>query len=468
MAGIIEFQKELLAAKQFMDAQQYDDAWRIIDRVLEDDPNHVPALILAVNLFRSTKRIPISYQFAARCCELAPQLSASWMNLGCAAEELYRLDQAEACHAKALALAKPERRAAIYRNMSATAISRGHWAQSERYARMAIELNPNDHMTKGNLGTALLAQEKWLEGWLNYDEILGGPGRKLIKYGDEPLWDGKPGQTIIVHGEQGLGDEVTFASMLPDAARVCKKVILNCDTRLAPLFARSFPEIKVYGDRWEAGLEVKPEDGEFDASISLAQLGRYFRLRNEDFPGTPYLKADPERSTIWREFFKTKGKPVIGIAWTGGIQSTGAKFRKWGVEQIKPLIEAIDAHWVCLQYKDADADLEAFGLPIHQYKSTTLSKDYDDTAALVANCDLVICVQTAVGHLASALGVPTWMFMCPLSEWKLPGEKARWYDCMRLWRPANGWPIDDAVKALKERYGDHHDRGIKDRDHELA
>ena len=110
----------------------------------------------------------------------------------------------------------------------------------------------------------------------------------------------------------------------------------------------------------------------------------------------------------------------------------------------------MDAHWVSLQYKDTDT----LGLPIHEYKFATLSKDYDDTAALVANCDIVISVQTAAPHLAAAMGVEAWMFVCPLSEWKVAGRgpDTVWYKSMRLWRDTGqGWPIAEAIKELKGR-----------------
>jgi len=121
--------------------------------------------------------------------------------------------------------------------------------------------------------------------------------------------------------------------------------------------------------------------------------------------------------------FKAKGKPCIGIAWSGGLPHTGEKFRQWSLKDLLPILKSIDAHWVSLQYKDASAEIEEFKkqhpeIDIVQYAHGTLTKDYDDTAAMVKALGRIICMQTAVAHLAGGLGVKCDVFVPKNSQWR--------------------------------------------------
>lgn len=168
------------------------------------------------------------------------------------------------------------------------------------------------------------------------------------------------------------------------------------------------------------------------------------------------MVSDPERTLMWKALFASKRKPVIGIAWSGGLPWTAERFRRWGLPELQPLFDAVDAHWVCLQYKDAKEEIAQFeGAAIHQYPHATLTKDYDDTAALVAACDLVICMQTSVGHLAAAMGIETWCFVNKLCQWRYGTDEMLWYKAMKLYRQSEkgNWPIQEAARVLKLRYG---------------
>lgn len=210
---------------------------------------------------------------------------------------------------------------------------------------------------------------------------------------------------------------------------------------------------KVYGTRTQkVGLNWDKEDQEFDASISMGELGKLYRSDESRFPGTPYLTPCPERTAGWRGVFAAKKKPVIGIAWSGGTWLNGAQNRFLPLDEWGPIFKAMDAHWVCLEYKDASKAIE--GTPVVQYPWATLTKDYDDTAALVAACDLVITMQTAVAHLAGALGVPVWTMVPANSQWRY-GESTDslpWYKSLRIFKARGSWgPVVHKIASeLKE------------------
>jgi ADP-heptose:LPS heptosyltransferase len=189
-----------------------------------------------------------------------------------------------------------------------------------------------------------------------------------------------------------------------------------------------------------------------EASTAAFELGQFYRNSDSDFPGTPYLTPCPDRTTMWKGLFATKRKPVIGIAWSGGIWQNASAFRQLPLLEWKPIFDAVDAHWVSLQYKDASKEIE--GTPVVQYPFATLTPDYDDTAALVASCDLVIAMQTSVVHLAGALGVPCWSIIPKVSQWRYGEDYTDlpWYRSVKLYRQSKDWPVKAIADALATHF----------------
>lgn len=454
---------ELKKAAKLLAANEPDEAWDIIDPLLREDPNDPRTLLMAAEVQEKAKRITTAYQYAERAVHRAPNIFDAWLLFGRMADMLYRFDEAEMAYRKALEVSRNDvHRAAALRNLGGLYITKGMWEEGEKHCRQALELQPDVWMAKGNLGIACLAQRKWADGWKGYETIVGSIQRKKMQFADEPVWAGEKGKTVVVYDEQGLGDGISFASMLPDVIRDSRKVIIECDGKLTNLYKRSFPKASVYGTRWnrdEEGRVWEAEDSKIDASIIMGGLGKHYRLKDEDFPGTQYLIPDPDRVTMWKALFERQ-RPAIGVAWTGGLSWTGAKFRKWGLSEMMPLFRACPAHWVSLQYKDAAKEIAEFNgkqraARIVQYPYGTLTKDYDDTAALVAGLDLVICMQTAVAHLAGALGKECWVFVPHISQWRYgQGEDIPWYKSVRVWRQREdgSWPLEEAAKLLSLRY----------------
>ena len=401
--------------------------------------------------------------FAQRAVEVDQQNAYAWSNLGMLEEQLYRFGHAENCFKRGLAVAKnDDARANLYLNWASSLVNQGAWDRAEEMALRAYKARPESQKTRANLGMAYLAAGKWREGWPLYDAIIGfDNSRRKVQYKNEPTWTGEPGKRIVVYGEQGLGDEISFASMVPDAIERSESVVLDCTDKLAGLFRRSFPKATVYGTRWETGLGWERKDTAVDASISIGGLGGIFRNAVEEFPGTPYLVADPERVAMWRALFGKVGKPVIGIAWTGGVAWTADRYRKWTLDELLPVFRSVDAVWVSLQYKDAGKDIAEFRsrhpeVDLRQYAFGTLTHDYDDTAALVESLDLVFSMQTGVIHLAGGLGKDCWCFVNRHPQWRYGGPSQKsmpWYKSVKLYRQqGDTWPLDEAARDLRERF----------------
>jgi tetratricopeptide (TPR) repeat protein len=419
-------------------------------------------LTVATQIWFKQRKITVAHVFAQRAVEVDPQNAYAWSNLGMLEEQLYRFDKAEAAFKRGLSVAKSDdAKGNLYLNWASALVNKGDWEAAEPIARQAYRRRPESQKTRANLGMVCLARGEWAEGWPLYDAIIGfDNSRRKVQYRGEPVWDGSPGKRIVIYGEQGLGDEVCFASMIPDALERSRSVVIDCTDKLAGLFRRSFPKATVYGTRWETGLGWDKQDAEIDASVSMGGLGRWFRNDAASFPRTPYLEADPERRAMWRALFDRQRKPVIGIAWTGGVPWTGDRYRKWTLDDLLPVFRSVDAVWVSLQYKDAGKEIAAFrarhpDIDLRQYAYATLTQDYDDTAALVAECDLVFSMQTGVIHLAGALGKDCWCFVNSHPGWRYgaSGDSMPWYRSVRLYRQdGDVWPLVKAAEDLRARF----------------
>lgn len=391
-----------------------------------------------------------------------------WGNLANIEHELYRFEQGEFCIKKGLECAATKAQYSFLRKIQAALlIQAGDWGRAERASRIALALQDSGK-NKANLGLALLGLGKWEEAWPLYAEIIGRDrSARKMQYLDEPVWDGSKGKSIVVYEEQGIGDVISFSSVMPDVLKDVK-VVMDVRPELKGLFQRSFPEATVYGsfsgaviDGAEQGIgEDWRSKHQIDASISVGGLAKFYRPTPESCPGTPYLKVDPVRAAKWKETFAKEGKPVIGIAWSGGLEHTAGRYRYWTLEQLLPVFKAVDAVWVSLQYKDAAKEIEAFKakypeIDLRQYPEATLTEDYDDTAALVNAVDMVFAMQTSVIHLAGAIGKECWCFVNKHSQWRYgPNTQTTlpWYRSVRLFRNIDGWPIVEAAKELRSKF----------------
>lgn len=405
----------LLDAKEHAEAGRYDKAWPIVSEALNAEPDDPKAMCLATYMLERQGNPALAYQVCKRLTTIYPNNAIGWLNLGKCCDTLWRMEEAESAYRRSMNIVKVgdnETKISIHTNFAALYLQLGRFNDARGHSELALKLDPNHLKSRHNLGISLLAAKQWRRGWEQYEASVGSPARIAYSYGKEPVWKGEPGKTVAIYGEQGLGDEICAASMYEDAIERSGKVIIDCDARLAPLFTRSFPGAKVYGTRTQKVLNWHESDHKVDYSISAMQLGAIFRREQESFRVKPYLTADPERVLMWKALWKSLDKPVVGVAWTGGLKQTGSDMRSVDVQALAPIMQ-VNAHFVNLQYKP--------GVPppgMATYAYATLGPDYDQTAALVASLDAVVSVPTTVAHLAGALGIQTIAMKAKVSCWK--------------------------------------------------
>ncbi len=429
----------------------------MVSEVLTENPDNPKALSVMGWIYMQVERFGVARVLMEKAASIVP-MTEIYNNLGMCEMGCLRWDEAERWLRKALRL-DPTNSAAM-NNMALVCVNKCEPGVALEWTKKARKLCGDDAALMETYGYANLMLGNWEEGWTGFEGGLNGKVRVPRRYQYEPYWDGQPVETLVVRGEQGIGDEISFASLYGDVAQRATRVVIECDRRLEGLFKRSFP-YPVVGTRfqqetpWLEGLKV-------DAHTLSGSLCRYFRNRTEDFPGAPYLVADPERRLQWRALLDSLGrKPKIGIAWTGGKHGTHTARRSVELKALLPILRT-DAEWVSLQYKDPRAEIAEFemqhGIKVHHWARACETNDYDDTAALVAELDLVICVQTAVVHLAGALGVPCWVMVPSKPFWRygLSGDSMPWYRSVKLFRQRGGdWAgvMNKVATELKEVHG---------------
>ena len=434
-----------------------DEAMRLCAKLLNDDPDYVPALFTVGRILMKLERFGIAYSLNKRCTQIEPNESACWNNAGmCAAAIPGRLDEAESMLRRALKIDRDNK--AALNNMTLVSVHQCETVKAIQFADKSLAMEKDQPEVLENRGYAKLMLGEWGEGWDGYEGAVGfSKYRKDISFSGEPRWQGQTGGRLVVKEEQGIGDAISFASILPDAARD-NKITLECDKRLEGLFKRSFPDLEIHGTRFDKTAQWS-KGRSWDWHCLLGSLAQKYRRTTESFPGTPFLVADPERREQWRVLLDKLPGLKVGIAWTGGLANTFRHRRSMNLEALLPILKVPGASFVSLQYRDPMAEIAAFqdkhGIPIRHWERAAQANDYDEVAALVAELDEVITVTTATVHLAGGLGVPCSVLVPSKPRWFYgqAGDSLPWYRSVKLYRQTNKWQVERIAADLKDRIG---------------
>jgi tetratricopeptide (TPR) repeat protein len=344
-------------------------------------------------------------------------------------------------------------------NLASTYIQNGTPQKAIEISNQALKLDQDDESAKWNRALAYLELGDYENGFPGL-ECGRKKERGTVKQYHEngtPFWDGTPGQTIVVYGEQGIGDEIMFASMLPDIMRDCR-VILDAHTRLADLFRINYPDNPVYGTRETANIPWAKLHKNIDAKIEIGSLAKFYRKKESDFPKNTYLRADEKYvKKYWKKLDSMGNKPKIGISWKGGILATGAINRCIPLEMLKDILRMQEIDFISLQYnldiyeKEVKPFEDKYHICLNHWQDAIDS--YDETAGLVANLDLIISVPQSVVHLAGALGTMAWQLCPKKAMWQLGpyGKNPPWYGCVEnIWQDdSERW--EPVIHQVKER-----------------
>ncbi|MCB2106513.1 MAG: tetratricopeptide repeat protein [Rhodobacteraceae bacterium] len=364
-----------------------------------------------------------------RAVEIDPELRDARHNL---AAHLIRAErQDEAIPLLEWVVARDPDRWDSLTNLGVATLAVGHTDDAERYYRKAISLRPDVPETHYDLAWVLLLTGSWQEGWQEYEwrwKLPTFTSRRPST--DLPEWDGAdmPGGTLLIYAEQGFGDCIQFARYALLAKRRVSSVVLVCPRPLLRL-VRTIPEIDAVAASDEKTLPRA------DAQVAVMSLPLIFQTTPDT---VPYPKAYVPRPVPDSKIRLPNhgGRPRIGIVWAGSPDNKIDRQRNCDVAHFKSLIGSVDADFVSLQVGPRAQDLGDWAHPRLIYNADGNVGDFLDTAGLIAQLDLVVGVDTAVMHLAASMGIPTWVMLpyMPDYRWLLGRSDSPWYKCVRLFR----------------------------------
>ena len=311
-----------------------------------------------------------------------------------------------------------------------------------------------------SMGRHYLAAGAWAQGWPLYEQRYLSSDRAQILPPGFPLRGlgqlqpgALVGRHVLIYGEQGIGDMLMFGSLLPELLAEAASVRLLLPPRLVELFQYSFPTALVASSFEAADLD------QGQLAFSIGSLGGVYRPRAEDFQGHgPHLRVEPSARQAWRLRLGQLGPGAkVGIAWRGGGSLGSRVQRSLELGQLLPLLQVPGVRWINLQYGLGPAELEDFershGIRLHHFEG--IGENLQATAALTAALDLVITVQQTALHIAGGLGVPAWVLVPAVAEWRygLEGTSMPWYSSVQLFRQQHAGVWQSVIEALVQGLG---------------
>jgi tetratricopeptide (TPR) repeat protein len=507
-------QQTLEQAKTHHQAGHFHQAEEFYRQVLRDDPRQVEALHLLGVLAHQTGRNEAAIQYIGQALQCDCNQAVLHNNLGAAYQALGQFDESESCYRAAIrcrpdyaaahnnlgvVLVKQRRLdeavstfqyavhlqydyAAAHKNLANALRALGRFDESVASSRQALFLRPNDAEAYCNLGNAFQDQGRLDEALAAYQQAVRirpdfadahcSLGAALLLLGDcergwreyewrwqckdaslppfqQPRWDGSPleGRTILLHAEQGFGDTLQFIRYAPLVKQCGGTVLMACPTILARLLG-TCPGI----DRVIPHGSVLPP---FEVHSPLMSLPHIVNTTSRTVPATvPYLFGNAAVAAHWREHLAGLQGLKIGIAWQGNLNHPGDGRRSIPLKQFAPLAELAGVRLVSLQYGPGREQLQDpgpgfnildVGGPLEE-----MGGDFLDTAGALQHLDLVICCDTALAHLAGALGRPVWVALpfAPDWRWLLERPDSPWYPTMRLFRQRQPGCWSDVFERL--------------------
>jgi Tfp pilus assembly protein PilF len=450
MAQVME---SLTRAEQCAQSKRMHEAMGICRDVLEAVPEQPAAMALLGSILGHQGEMGQAIDFLERACARNNQVSA-WHNNLCSLYRMdCRLDEAETAGRAALALAPGQ--APLLLNLGKVHMDRNDWDQAigcflDVLARDAQ--NAEAHLA---IGQILLSRGELQPGWLEYEwRNRLDAARGMIPDMVRPEWNGMPlpNGTVMLIGDQGYGDTLQFARYIPQVAQRCREVVMACGAELESLLSRQPGVVRTF-NRWQ-------DAPEHTVWCRLSSLGGIFSPNLDSIPVSPaYITADPAEVANWAERLDgllPRRRLRVGLFWAGRPTHPNDRRRSLRLAQLAPLTSQGDIDFISLQKQMPPQDAATVAALPNLRDVGPQLENFSTTAAVLANLDLLVTVDSAVAHLAGALGRPVCVLIGAPADWRwMHGrDDTPWYPSMRLVRqPSPGvWgPAIATVSSALER-----------------
>jgi len=425
-------EQAMAEAAKLYGAGRADEARKLCEAILRDDPRHFWALHLASAIALRDRDFASCIALATRALELQPRNAEVLSNRGAAYRRSNRIEKALADYDRALASDPKHVPAIVNRGVALAALNR-HVEAIASYDQ-ALALQPGNAAARYHRALSWLVTGNLAGGFEDYEARYGGWEGQLPRRATSiPEWSGREplaGRSILVHAEQGLGDSIQMLRYAPLLHARGATVHVEVPAALRAI-AQAMPGVSMASASGEAVSAT-------DFHVPMMSLPRAFGTTLDSIPGgVPYVAADPSRMARWRERLPA-GHPRIGVAWSGNSGHVNDANRSIALSDLAPL--AAFGEVVALQKDLRPGDDELLAKLGWRHFGEDL-RDFADTAALAACVDRVITVDTSIAHLAGAMGLETWVLLPFSPDWRflLGREDSPWYPTMRLFRqPAAG------------------------------
>lgn len=423
----------------------------LIERAVALQPDYPDAWNNLGVALRSLGRLAEAIRCFEEATRLQPRYVDAFYNLGNARHAHRDGSEAEAAYRQAIAI--DSRHVGAHYNLGNLLRDRHRLGEAIAIYRRAIALNPEDAEIHQSLALCLLLDGQYADGFAEFEWRWRTKGINRRDF-PQPAWDGRPfpGQRLYVYAEQGLGDTLQFIRYIPRVKALGGEVIVEAQRSLLPLLARV------------SGIDALVPAGDppppFDLQVPLMSLPGLMGTRLETLSDSaPYLSADPARVRRWRPRLDAaaQGALKVGLVWAGSPAFRADGLRSPRLEACLPLFEVPFVQFFGLQLGDGRRDLDGRTLPSNFTDLGPEIADFEDTAAVMSELDLLISSCTAPVHLAGGLGVPTWVMLPHVPDWRwlLGRSDSPWYPSLRLFRQTEperwGPMVDEVAGALRER-----------------
>ena len=439
------------AAVDLQEKGLIDDAIEQYQKTIGQNPNFAAAYFNLGVIFQQKEQIDKAIVYYEIAIGLKQEFTEAHHNLGIAFKDKGLFDEAVLCFQRVIQL-KPDHADAYY-NLGNTLVAKGEFEDALKSYRRAVEITPDHADALWSIALLQLRSGDFENGWKGYEGRWKLKGVIDKRSFSQPLWDGSDisGKTILLHSEQGFGDTIQFIRYAPMVSDMGAKVIVECQEELVSLLKNV-----------EGIHSVIPRDKQlpaFDIHYPLLSLPYIFGTKLETIPAKiPYIHADETMVQKWQNKIESPASSFkIGLIWAGDPKLKFGHSRSCPLELFSSLAELDDFIFYSLQKGESSeqASNPPKGMKLIDY--TEDIHDFSDTAAIMNNMDLIISVDTAVAHLAGALGKRVWVLLpfVPDWRWMKDREDSPWYPTMKLFRqPSSGdWQsvmgtLEEALKEL--------------------
>jgi len=385
---------------------------------------------------------------AMRATRLRPDCPEFHNTLGYALRHSGEYYRAIDCFKKAVSLKRDY--AEAYNQLGVTLNAVGRYEEAIESYHQAILNDPEYAEAHWNMALVLLLTGRFAEGWRQY-QWRRHPDLEMLTYPHAlggPVWDGSKflGKTLLVHYEQGFGDTLQFVRYLPLVKSLGGTVILEVRKPLRALLG-AMPGVDVF-------VDASPQHGanmEYDFHVSLMDLPGLFAKTEPEIPShVPYIYADRLKIDFWRQRMDSRSLNV-GVVWSGSTSYERNNVRSCRLEDFAPL-DAVDGVTLySLQKGEPASEIEECRQTVPVVDLGRWIEDFADTAAAIANMDLLVSVDTSVLHLAGAMGKPAWALICAAPEWRwlLDREDSPWYPTIKLFRQKQVGRWDEVFQRVR-------------------